>query len=166
MKTNWSKTPYELATLWCSDANHQVSLLEKAVNDQDLAAFQTILNKLKQIGEVIHKSYLAKGKTAKPKEPPMSNAIELRRPAGCPEVSSKPGWEKTFEIRSQSSDSVYRVARNQETGQWGCSCIGYAMKKSGKPRGCKHLRSMGLQEHEIHGNARIGSGRTASKRLA
>jgi hypothetical protein len=84
-----------------------------------------------------------------------STAVELYRPAGCPALPDKPGWEKTFEVRSESSGSKYRVARNVESGQWGCSCIGYCLKKEGRPRKCKHLTAMGLQPNQIHGNDRL-----------
>lgn len=95
----------------------------------------------------------------------MNTAITFRPPAGLPRVADKPGWQNTFEVRSQSSGHVYRVAQNTETRQWGCSCAGFCIKKAGKPRGCKHLKSMGLREHEIHGNALLTGGK-GGKRLA
>jgi hypothetical protein len=60
-------------------------------------------------------------------------------------------WTNRFEIRSESSNRVYVVAQNKETGKWGCSCPGYCSKRK-----CKHLISgCGLSEGDIHGNARI-----------
>jgi len=47
-----------------------------------------------------------------------------------------------FEIASETSDRIYTVAQNKTTGEWGCSCPGWIIKKPGKPRTCKHLQAL------------------------
>jgi hypothetical protein len=43
------------------------------------------------------------------------------------------------EIRSQTSKSVYIVARHKVKGHWSCSCFGWITHRT-----CKHLKEMGL----------------------
>jgi hypothetical protein len=50
--------------------------------------------------------------------------------------------QNRMEIASQSSDRVYVVAQSKNTGEWQCSCPGWVIKRPGKERSCKHLRSM------------------------
>jgi hypothetical protein len=79
----------------------------------------------------------------------MSNLIV--RPSGSVALPDKGCWTNRFEIRSESSNRVYVVAQNKETGKWGCSCPGYCSKRK-----CKHLiNGCGLSEDEIHGNNRL-----------
>jgi hypothetical protein len=47
-----------------------------------------------------------------------------------------------IEIKSQSSNRVYIVAQSKTSGEWGCSCPGWCMKRPGKERSCKHLKAM------------------------
>lgn len=47
-----------------------------------------------------------------------------------------------IEIRSESSNRVYVVAQNKTSGQWGCSCPGWIIKRAGRERSCKHLAAM------------------------
>lgn len=47
-----------------------------------------------------------------------------------------------MEIRSESSNRLYVVAQSKNSGEWQCSCPGWIMKRPGKPRGCKHLKTM------------------------
>jgi len=55
-------------------------------------------------------------------------------------------WTNRFEIRSSSSNSVYRIAQHKSGRYWGCSCRGYIYGKKDSARGktCKHLTSLGL----------------------
>ncbi len=50
--------------------------------------------------------------------------------------------QNRLEIASQSSDRVYVVAQSKNTGEWQCSCPGWVIKRPGKERSCKHLKSM------------------------
>lgn len=43
-------------------------------------------------------------------------------------------WTHRFEVGSDTSDRVYRVAYNKATRTWGCSCPGWITH-----RRCKHL---------------------------
>lgn len=47
-----------------------------------------------------------------------------------------------FEIPSESSNRIYVIAQNRGTGEWGCSCPAWIIKKAGKERTCKHLRAL------------------------
>lgn len=47
-----------------------------------------------------------------------------------------------IEIQSASSDRVYVVAMRLSSKQWECSCPGWIFKRAGKPRSCKHLKTM------------------------
>lgn len=47
-----------------------------------------------------------------------------------------------FEVKSESSDSLYIVSQKNSTGEWQCSCRGWIMKRPGKERSCKHLSAM------------------------
>lgn len=86
----------------------------------------------------------------------MSAAIAIRRPPGAVALPDNDQWEMRFEIKSESSNRVYTVARNKKTQHWGCSCPGYCAHRK-----CKHLRSMGVPETQIHGNpaAKVSSAR-------
>jgi len=48
-------------------------------------------------------------------------------------------WTNRFEIESESSDRIYIVAQNKNTGVWGCSCPAWRTR-----RYCKHLRTLNL----------------------
>jgi hypothetical protein len=45
-------------------------------------------------------------------------------------------------VRSESSNRLYVISQAKSSGEWQCSCPGWAMKKPGKPRGCKHLNAI------------------------
>ena len=72
-------------------------------------------------------------------------------------------WEMRFEIRSESSNRLYIIARNKKSKKWGCSCPGYK-----RFRHCKHLNDgCGLDATQIHGADQLmseTSGRAAPVR--
>lgn len=76
----------------------------------------------------------------------MANEIEIRRPQGSKPLPENAQWKNRFEIRSASSNRVYIVAQNKDSGHWGCSCPGYLSNRK-----CKHLISVGISERMIHG---------------
>ena len=45
-------------------------------------------------------------------------------------------------IPSSAAPRFYTVAQNKKTKVWGCSCPGWIIKKSNKPRTCRHLKAM------------------------
>jgi len=47
-----------------------------------------------------------------------------------------------FQIPSESSNRLYTVSKRLASDEWECECPGWIHKKPGKPRGCKHLKSM------------------------
>lgn len=77
----------------------------------------------------------------------MPSEIIVRQPRDAKTLPDNGQWEKRFEIRSESSNRVYIVARNKATGRWGCSCPGYLSNRK-----CKHLlKGCSLMEGQIHG---------------
>ena len=76
------------------------------------------------------------------------NAIAIR-PYGAISLADNRDWCERFEIRSSSSDRIYIIAKNKKSGQFGCSCPSYRVR-----RYCKHLlQGCGLSLSQIHGNA-------------
>lgn len=72
-----------------------------------------------------------------------------RIPAGAPRLPDNALWENRFEVKSASSNRVYIVAMNKESGKWGCSCPGYKIHRT-----CKHLTDgCGILQSNIHGRA-------------
>ena len=61
---------------------------------------------------------------------------ELIKNSNLPENNQ---WKNRFEINSETSDRVYIVSQNKKTGEWGCSCPGWRVR-----RYCKHLRTLQL----------------------
>lgn len=51
-------------------------------------------------------------------------------------------YTNRFEIASETSNRLYVVAQNKNTGEWSCSCPAWIIKKAGKERTCKHLRAI------------------------
>ena len=58
-----------------------------------------------------------------------------------------------FEIKSESSERMYRVAQKKSTGSWGCSCPGWV-----RNRKCKHLIALGLPCYEVPFEATLKAG--------
>lgn len=44
-----------------------------------------------------------------------------------------------FQIKSESSDSLYTIAQSRSGGWWSCGCRGWIRHKN-----CKHLQALGL----------------------
>ena len=90
----------------------------------------------------------------------MSDII-IRMPAGGVSLPDNAQWTNRIQIRSESSNRIYIVAQNKESGRWGCSCPAYCSR-----RYCKHLlNGCNLDPSEIHGNAAIADNRPKNKRL-
>jgi hypothetical protein len=68
----------------------------------------------------------------------------LRVPAdAC--LPDNAGWTNRFEIRSSTSNRVYRIAQSKTGRHWGCSCPAWIYRG----RDCKHLRTLGLPGCEV-----------------
>jgi len=76
---------------------------------------------------------------------PNNTAPTLKVPAAAM-LPDNAQWTNRFEIKSSSSNRVYRIAQHKTGEYWGCSCPGYIYGKKGRKQ-CKHLRALGL-----HGN--------------
>lgn len=73
------------------------------------------------------------------------------RPKSAVALPDKGVWTNRFEIRSETSNRIYVIAQHKETGGYGCSCPSYCTRRK-----CKHLiRGCGLDESQIHGNAKL-----------
>jgi len=71
----------------------------------------------------------------------MSTTKQLEN-AGCKALEENKTHTNRFEIASESSNRLYVVSQSKSTGEWQCSCPGWIIKKPGKERTCKHLRSL------------------------
>lgn len=70
------------------------------------------------------------------------NAPALRIPQEI-SLPDNDQWQFRFEVKSESSGSIYIIAQNKVKKHWGCSCFGYR-----RFRRCKHLESMGIPTGE------------------
>lgn len=52
-------------------------------------------------------------------------------------------WTNRFDIKSESSNRLYRIAQNKTKRYWACSCPAWITRRE-----CKHLRALGLPNHE------------------
>jgi len=83
----------------------------------------------------------------------------LTIPRGAPRLEDNAQWQNRFEIKSASSNRVYIIAQNKDSGLWGCSCPGYLSN-----RRCKHLvDGCGLPESKIHGRNQFAAKKAAEK---
>lgn len=84
--------------------------------------------------------------------------VELPRPEPAPEMQAivvngrkvnanllpdNAVWTNRFDIKSESSDRLYRIAQNKKKRYWACSCPAWITRRS-----CKHLSAMGLPGNE------------------
>jgi hypothetical protein len=71
----------------------------------------------------------------------------LAEQSGGSALPDNAAYTNRFEIRSETSDSVYVVAQSKKGRWWSCECFGFRRHKH-----CKHLRNLGLpgnyQAHE------------------
>lgn len=81
----------------------------------------------------------------------MGNALAVLRTAGLKALQDTDQWVHRFEIRSESSDRLYVVAKRRTTGEWGCSCMGWK-----RTRNCKHLRAVSPVTRQIDAVDGIG----------
>ena len=81
------------------------------------------------------------------------NNLQIIKPTGAISLPDNNLWTERFQIRSESSNRVYIVAKNKQSGQFACSCPGYRRARHGV-RKCKHLtEGCRLSLAQIHGNA-------------
>jgi hypothetical protein len=79
--------------------------------------------------------------------------LAIHRPANAISLPDNALWKNRFEIHSESSDRVYIISQNKESGKYGCSCPGYCIHRK-----CKHLiDGCGLTTSEIHGYGQLAA---------
>lgn len=64
-------------------------------------------------------------------------AIEIFKQRGVTLLPDNKTYELRFEVKSESTDSLYTIARNKANKQWACSCRGWI-----RHRTCKHLQAV------------------------
>src|SRR5271167_4353210 len=67
-------------------------------------------------------------------------------------------WTNRFEIKSESSDRIYRIAQNKKKRFWGCNCTGWISRKK-----CKHLTALGLPPDSMPFEPKLKSGSMKKK---
>lgn len=68
----------------------------------------------------------------------MPEAI-IRRPSDSVMLPDNSSYTNRFEIKSQTSDSIYIIAQSKSGRWWSCSCFGWIRHKH-----CKHLTALGI----------------------
>ena len=90
----------------------------------------------------------------------MDTNIQIR-PSGAIALPDNLQWTQRFEIRSESSNRIYIIARNKASGKFACSCPGYIIHRK-----CKHLiDGCGLSVSEIHGGNQMEDKRVQHRLL-
>ena len=86
----------------------------------------------------------------------MANALvkSIAQQNGISFLADNKTHQFRFEIASSSSDRVYVVAMSKSNLDWQCSCLGWIMKRPGKPRGCKHLKALLPSLMQLNGEAK------------
>lgn len=70
-----------------------------------------------------------------------TNLPELRIPADVV-LPDKGQYQFRFEVRSETSNSIYTIAQHKTGKWWACSCFGWRRHRS-----CKHLRALNIPGH-------------------
>lgn len=75
----------------------------------------------------------------------MQNEIAKRRITQMAEeiLPDNSQYTNRFNVRSETSNSLYVVAQNKQKRHWSCSCRGWI-----RHRKCKHLTACGLPSFE------------------
>ena len=81
----------------------------------------------------------------------MSQLPVIRIPAGSIKLPDNDQWMNRFEIRSETSNSIYVVSQNKKRKHFACSCPGYK-----RHRRCKHLETIGLPVYEVPFTGKLG----------
>ena len=89
------------------------------------------------------------------------NTSLIKPPSNAISLPDNDQWDCRFQIKSESSNRLYIIARNKQTKKFGCSCPAYLTRRK-----CKHLiDGCGLSTSQIHGYGSITSGPGAKERL-
>jgi hypothetical protein len=67
----------------------------------------------------------------------MSNIKKYIEDAGLTVLDDNKNYKNRFEVKSETSESVYVIAQTKKSGIWTCSCFGFR-----RHRHCKHLDSI------------------------
>ena len=66
----------------------------------------------------------------------MDNALEILKSSGLAILPDNDRYTHRVEIRSESSNRLYVIAKNKKTSVWSCSCPGWIIHRK-----CKHLKA-------------------------
>ncbi len=75
-----------------------------------------------------------------------NTGLAIRVPSHSAKLPDNNLWTNRFEIHSQTSNRVYIVAQNKQSGGFACSCPGWRTNRK-----CKHLVAMGIPDKQMHG---------------
>lgn len=68
----------------------------------------------------------------------------LHRPPSAKVLEDNAQFENRFEVKSETSGSLYVIAQHKTGRWWGCGCTGWI-----RWRKCKHLKAVGLPAHQV-----------------
>lgn len=73
-----------------------------------------------------------------------NNELVLYIPASAERIPDDNRYENKFDIPSETSDNIYRIAQSKSGRWWSCECFGWRKHKH-----CKHLDELGIPGHYI-----------------
>ncbi len=82
-----------------------------------------------------------------------TTAIVLRTPSDSKVLPDNAAYTNRFEIKSQTSGSVYIIAQSKKGRWWSCECPGWR-----RHRHCKHMKAVGLPSGQVPFEARLSGG--------
>src|SRR5271167_1193825 len=87
-------------------------------------------------------------------------ALALNIPYAYQPLPDNDQYTNRFDIKSESSNKLYRIAQHKKRRSWSCSCPGWISRRK-----CKHLSALGLPNFNVPFEPKLKSGsmKTAGK---
>ena len=82
----------------------------------------------------------------------MDTAITVHIPTTSQVLPDNAAYCNRFEVKSQTSNSVYIIAQSKKGRWWSCECPGWR-----RHRTCKHMKSVGLPCGQVPFEARLAA---------
>ena len=83
----------------------------------------------------------------------MASEIKIYVPPTATLLPDNAAYTNRFEVKSQSSDSVYIIAQSKKGRWWSCGCFGFIRYKH-----CKHMKNLSLPGNYQPFEARLTTG--------
>jgi hypothetical protein len=80
----------------------------------------------------------------------MCNELVIHVPAGSKVLPDNAAYTNRFEVKSETSDSIYVIAQSKKGRWWSCGCHGFLRWGH-----CKHLKAVGLPCGRVPFEARL-----------